>query len=101
MLLIGVAGTTLSAQEVDWLQDDAVAGVVLFKRNFASRAQIVELSAALREAAPRPLLLAVDQEGVCSASMRAIVRYHHYRGLVHCMYAIRRRHWSWRSNMLG
>ncbi|MRU33286.1 beta-N-acetylhexosaminidase [Xylella fastidiosa subsp. multiplex] len=63
MLLIGVAGTTLSAQEVDWLQDDAVAGVVLFKRNFASRAQIVELSAALREAAPRPLLLAVDQEG--------------------------------------
>lgn len=33
MLLIGVAGTTLSAQEVDWLQDDAVAGVVLFKRN--------------------------------------------------------------------
>lgn len=63
MLLIGVAGTMLSAQEVDWLQDDAVAGVVLFKRNFASRAQIVELSAALREAAPRPLLLAVDQEG--------------------------------------
>lgn len=69
MLLIGVAGTTLSAQEVDWLQDDAVAGVVLFKRNFASRAQIVELSAALREAAPRPLLLAVDQGGGACAAL--------------------------------
>lgn len=34
MLLIGVAGTELSAQERDWLQHDAVAGVVLFKRNF-------------------------------------------------------------------
>ncbi|HHW4681587.1 MAG TPA: beta-N-acetylhexosaminidase [Xylella taiwanensis] len=63
MLLIGVAGTALSAQEMDWLQHDAVAGVVLFKRNFVSRAQIVELSGALRAAAPRPLLLAVDQEG--------------------------------------
>ncbi|REI36971.1 beta-N-acetylhexosaminidase, partial [Xanthomonas oryzae pv. oryzae] len=46
MLLIGVAGTELSAQERDWLQHDAVAGVVLFKRNFGSRSQVVELSAA-------------------------------------------------------
>ena len=48
MLLIGVAGTELTAQERDWLQHDAVAGVVLFKRNFASRAQVVELAAAIR-----------------------------------------------------
>ena len=38
MLVIGVAGTELTAQERDWLQHDAVAGVILFKRNFASRA---------------------------------------------------------------
>ena len=63
MLLIGVAGTELTAQEHNWLQNDAVAGVVLFKRNFASRAQVVELSAAIRAATARPLLLAVDQEG--------------------------------------
>ncbi|MEE7560295.1 beta-N-acetylhexosaminidase [Xanthomonas sp. Kuri4-2] len=63
MLLIGVAGTELSAQERDWLQHDAVAGVVLFKRNFASRAQVAELSAAIRAAAPRPQLICVDQEG--------------------------------------
>jgi len=63
MLLIGVAGTELTAQERDWLQHDAVAGVVLFKRNFASRGQVVELTSAIRAATARPLLLAVDQEG--------------------------------------
>lgn len=63
MLVIGVAGTELTAQERDWLQHDAVSGVILFKRNFASRQQVAELSAAIRAAAPRPLLVCVDQEG--------------------------------------
>ena len=34
----------------------ACAGVILFKRNYASRAQVAELSQAIREAAPRPHL---------------------------------------------
>ncbi|MCL7713249.1 beta-N-acetylhexosaminidase [Stenotrophomonas mori] len=63
MLLIGVAGTELTSRERDWLQHDAVAGVVLFARNFASREQVVELTAAIRGATARPLLIAVDQEG--------------------------------------
>ncbi|MBT2748225.1 MULTISPECIES: beta-N-acetylhexosaminidase [unclassified Lysobacter] len=63
MLVIGVAGTELTAQERDWLQHDACAGVILFSRNFASRAQVAELSAAIRAAAPRPQLICVDQEG--------------------------------------
>ncbi|NUO75162.1 MAG: beta-N-acetylhexosaminidase [Lysobacter sp.] len=63
MLVIGVAGTELTAQERDWLQHDACAGVILFTRNFASRAQVAELSAAIRAAAPRPQLICVDQEG--------------------------------------
>ncbi|MDQ3495812.1 MAG: beta-N-acetylhexosaminidase [Pseudomonadota bacterium] len=63
MLVIGVAGTELTAQERDWLQHDACAGVILFRRNFASRTQVAELSAAIRAAAPRPLLVCVDQEG--------------------------------------
>jgi len=37
--------------------------VILFSRNFASKAQVAELSQAIREAAPRPQLLCVDQEG--------------------------------------
>ena len=63
MLVIGIAGTELTAQERGWLQNDACAGVILFTRNFASKAQVAELSHAIREAAPRPQLLCVDQEG--------------------------------------
>ncbi|KGM52407.1 beta-hexosaminidase [Lysobacter concretionis Ko07 = DSM 16239] len=63
MLVIGIAGTELTAQERDWLQHDACAGVILFTRNFASRAQVAELSQAIRAAAPRPQLVCVDQEG--------------------------------------
>ncbi|MFT4178043.1 MAG: beta-N-acetylhexosaminidase [Thermomonas sp.] len=63
MLQIGVSGHQLTAQERDWLQHDACAGVVLFARNFASRAQVAELTQSIREAAPRPQLISVDQEG--------------------------------------
>ncbi|HEX5756700.1 MAG TPA: beta-N-acetylhexosaminidase [Arenimonas sp.] len=63
MLVIGIAGTELSAEERDWLQHPSVAGVILFSRNFASKAQVAELSASIRAAAPRPQLLCVDQEG--------------------------------------
>ena len=54
MLQIGISGHELSAHERDWLQHDACAGVVLFARNFASQAQVAELTQAIREAAPRP-----------------------------------------------
>ncbi len=63
MLGIGIAGHQLTSQERDWLQHDACAGVVLFSRNFASKAQVIELTQAIRDAAPRPQLVCVDQEG--------------------------------------
>ena len=63
MLVIGVAGTELTAQERDWLQHDACGGVILFSRNVASKQQIAELTQSIREAAPRPQLVCVDQEG--------------------------------------
>ena len=63
MLVIGIAGTELTPQERTWLQHDACAGVILFARNFASKSQVAELSQAIREAAPRPQLVCVDQEG--------------------------------------
>ncbi|MFA5685339.1 MAG: beta-N-acetylhexosaminidase [Lysobacteraceae bacterium] len=63
MLIIGIAGTQLLAEERDWLAHPAVSGVILFSRNFASREQVTALAAEIRAAAPRPMLLCVDQEG--------------------------------------
>ena len=63
MLVIGISATELCPAERDWLAHPGVGGVILFSRNFASRAQVTELCVALREAAPHPLLLCVDQEG--------------------------------------
>ena len=63
MLVIGISGTELTAAEREWLQHDACAGVILFARNFASRAQVAELSQSIREAARFPQLICVDQEG--------------------------------------
>jgi beta-N-acetylhexosaminidase len=63
MLLIGITGTELAPEEREWLQHPAVSGVILFARNFVSRAQVCALNDSVRAATPRPLLLAVDQEG--------------------------------------
>jgi len=63
VLVIGISATELCPAERDWLAHPGVGGVILFSRNFASRAQVTELCVALREAAPHPLLLCVDQEG--------------------------------------
>ena len=63
MLMIGIAGHELAAHEGDWLRAHGVSGVLLFARNFASRAQVVELIEAMRKVAGDELLVAVDQEG--------------------------------------
>jgi beta-N-acetylhexosaminidase len=63
MLMIGVAGTALTAQEAEWLAQPCVAGVLLFARNFTSRGQLSELCAAIHAAGSGQLLIAVDQEG--------------------------------------
>lgn len=63
MLMIGVAGTALTRQEADWLLQPCVAGVLLFARNFSSRAQLSKLCAAIHAAGGEQLLIAVDQEG--------------------------------------
>lgn len=63
MLVIGIGGLELAAAEREWLQHPAVSGVILFKRNFQSREQVAALCRAIRDAAPRPMLLCVDQEG--------------------------------------
>jgi beta-N-acetylhexosaminidase len=62
VLMLDVAGTRLTAREAALLAEDAVGGIILFSRNFASRAQLCELVGQIRAAAP-DILIAVDHEG--------------------------------------
>ena len=60
----GCAGLELSAEEQAFLGDEKPWGFILFKRNCESKQQIVELTAALREAAKAPHApVFIDQEG--------------------------------------
>ena len=63
MLMIGLAGLELTGQEARWLREPCVAGVLLFARNFASRAQLASLCEQTRSRGNEDLLIAVDQEG--------------------------------------
>ena len=63
-LMIALEGDIVLAEEDDHrLRHPAVGGVILFARNFTDSAQLRRLTAAIRVAAARPLLIAVDQEG--------------------------------------
>ncbi|MDG6896117.1 beta-N-acetylhexosaminidase [Volucribacter amazonae] len=62
-LLIDLAGTELSQEEVEILHHPLVAGVILFSRNFYDLAQIQALVKSLRQRVNKRLLITVDQEG--------------------------------------
>lgn len=63
-MILGVAGTTLSADETVFLRDERPWGFILFARNIAEASQVCDLTAALRDCVGRPdALVFVDQEG--------------------------------------
>jgi len=63
MLVIGLHDKQLRAEERDWLRAPVISGVILFARNFASREQVTELIAEIRDVRADPILVCVDQEG--------------------------------------
>lgn len=63
MLFIGIEGTTLRDEEARWVAHPAVAGVVLFRRNYVEPDQLCALNTQVRAASTAPRLIAVDQEG--------------------------------------
>jgi beta-N-acetylhexosaminidase len=70
LFCIGFQGKVPSP-EVLGLLERGVHGVILFHRNVESAEQVAELVAALKRAAGRPLLVAIDQEGGRVARLRA------------------------------
>ena len=61
--MIDLEGAALQAAEADLLRHPAVGGVILFSRNYRRPGQVRSLVTAIRSAAGRPVLVAIDQEG--------------------------------------
>lgn len=62
-IVAALPGPELDRDSESALRDLAPSGVILFARNLRSPAQTRELVLALREIAPLPLLISIDQEG--------------------------------------
>ena len=63
-LMLGLCGgLSLSAEDRRNLSNPAVGGVILFTRNFSDSEQLRRLSAEIRRAAGRRIIIAADQEG--------------------------------------
>lgn len=61
-LMLDIAGTTLTADDVQLLQSPQVGGLILFARNIQSLSQVRQLTDDIRKIRA-DLLIAVDQEG--------------------------------------
>ncbi|MFC3022750.1 beta-N-acetylhexosaminidase [Vibrio zhugei] len=62
-LWLDVSGHELDAEEKEMLAHPTVGGVILFSRNYYDNEQLCALTASMRRAAGRPILIGVDQEG--------------------------------------
>lgn len=63
MIIAGIEGTTLAPSVAKSLQDEQLAGVVLFRRNLGSIEEIAALTQSIHDAAPQTPFVAIDQEG--------------------------------------
>ena len=62
-VMLDLRGPEIQQDEIDLLRHPLVGGVILFSRNYADPAQVVELISRIRQARTSPLLIAVDHEG--------------------------------------
>jgi len=62
-VMLDVAGTKLTEEDVVRLRHPLVGGVILFTRNYESTRQLTELTNSIHEIHSPPLLIAVDHEG--------------------------------------
>ncbi|MFB2537990.1 MULTISPECIES: beta-N-acetylhexosaminidase [unclassified Acinetobacter] len=61
-LMLDIAGTELTAEDIQLLQQPQVGGLILFARNIQSPRQVRALTDYIRQVRPE-ILIAVDQEG--------------------------------------
>ncbi|MCW4048503.1 MAG: glycoside hydrolase family 3 protein [Candidatus Bathyarchaeota archaeon] len=70
MLVVGFHGLKPPDHILQWLTEGRIGGVILFARNIDTSEQVAELTNACHEAASRPILIAIDQEGGIVARLR-------------------------------
>jgi len=70
MLVVGFHGHEPPQHIIEWLREGRVGGVILFARNIDTPEQVAELTGNLHNAAGRPILVAIDQEGGVVARLR-------------------------------
>ena len=70
MLLVGFHGLEPPEHIIRWLAEGRISGVILFARNIDTPEQVARLTRACHEAAVRPILVAIDQEGGVVARLR-------------------------------
>lgn len=71
MFVVGFQGTSAPDYVLEWLREGHIGGVILFARNVESPAQLAALTHSLHQAASRPILIGIDQEGGTVARLRA------------------------------
>lgn len=62
-LVIDIAGTSLTGAEEELLQHPAIAGLIIFTKNFNNKAQVTELITNIKKVSANNLEISVDQEG--------------------------------------
>jgi beta-N-acetylhexosaminidase len=67
--MLGFDGRVLPAELAGYLAG-GLAGVVVYSRNFTSAEELRNLTSAIREAAGRPVLIGIDQEGGTRFALR-------------------------------
>lgn len=67
--MLGFQGDSLPVELTEYLAH-GLAGVVIYQRNFASAEDLQKLTAAIRKAAGRPVLIGIDQEGGTRFALR-------------------------------
>ena len=63
LIMIRVQGTELSADEAQFLRDNHIRAVCLFRKNMIDAAQLSKFTADLRDVMGENALIAIDQEG--------------------------------------